>query len=132
MNVLNVLAAMPSTNISPAFLLVISQLPLTHLQFASAVQAEWSLLWHVFQVEKTPARVSTPTIDLTVASATSQREVPEFQEHPLTPAQSPDEVLAAQVSACLPSATTECNSFDAPEIKSNRRLIPSRAIALVA
>jgi hypothetical protein len=39
MNVLNVLAAMPSTNISPAFLLVISQLPLTHLQLASAVQA---------------------------------------------------------------------------------------------
>ena len=38
MNVLNVLAAMPSTNISPAFLLVISQLPLTHLQFESAVQ----------------------------------------------------------------------------------------------
>jgi len=129
MNVLNVLAAMPSTNISPAFLLVISQLPLTHLQFESAVQElEVPNFWHVFQVEKTPVRVSTPTIDLTVASATSQREVPEFQEHPLTPAQSPDESLAAQVSACLPSATTGYNSFDAPDIKLTRRLRPSPAI----
>ena len=96
-------------------------MPLAHLQLASESHCDWLLIWHVFQVEKTPARVSTPTIDLTVASATSQREVPEFHEHPLTPAQSPDEVLAAQVSACLPSATTICKSFAELRIKSRTK-----------
>ena len=130
-------ALIPSTSIALAFALVSSQLyidvavpsdarVLTHLQFESAWQElEVSNFWQVFQVEKTPVRVSTPATDLTVASATSQRAgVPaEFQEHPLSPAQVPDEVWVAQVSACLPSAKMVCKSFAEPVIRSMKKLM---------
>ena len=76
-------------------------------------------------MENTPARVSTPTIDLTVESATSQREVADVHEHAATVSQSLFVVLTAQVSACLPSATSMCKSFAELRIKSSTKVMPS-------
>ena len=73
-------------------------------------------------MENTPARVSTPTIDLTVDSATSQREVADVHEHAVKASQSLCVVLTAQVSACLPSATIMCKSFAVLRIKSSRKV----------
>ena len=122
MNVLKAPSLMPSTSASLTFLLVSSQLPLAHLQ--SPVQSVWLLLWHVFHFDKTPLRVSTPAIDLTVASATSQSEVPEFQAHSVTAAQVLCVVFVAQASACLPRATIVCRSFAEPVIKSTKNFVP--------
>ena len=89
----------------------------------SPVQSVWLLLWHVFHFDKTPLRVSTPAIDLTVASATSQSEVPEFQAHSVTAAQVLCVVFVAQASACLPRATIVCRSFAEPVTKSKKNFI---------
>ena len=116
MNVLKAPSLMPSTNATLTFVLVSSQLPLAHLQ--SPVQSVWLLLWHVFHFDKTLLRVSTPAIGLTVASATSQGEVPEFQAHSVTAAQVLFVVSSAQALACLPRAMIMCSSFAEPVIKS--------------
>ena len=124
MNVLKAPSAMPSTSIAPAFALVSSQLPLAHLQLASELHCDWLLIWQVFQVENTPVRVATPTTDLTVASATSQREVADVHEHPVTASQTLCVVLVAQVSACRPRVTMVCKSFADLVIKSTMKFIP--------